>query len=91
MPAVALAGPMVEVVVPVHNEQEVLEASIWRLHGYLKASFPFSFRITIADNASTDATWPWARVSGSSLGSVCMARWSAPRLGATWVVAGRLL
>jgi putative flippase GtrA len=61
MPALALAGPMVEVVVPVHNEQEVLEASIWRLHGYLKASFPFSFRITIADNASTDATWPLAR------------------------------
>jgi putative flippase GtrA len=61
MPAVALAGPMVEVVVPVYNEQEVLEASIWRLHGYLKASFPFSFRITIADNASTDATWPLAR------------------------------
>jgi len=61
VPALALAGPMVEVVVPVHNEQEVLEASIWRLHGYLKASFPFSFRITIADNASTDATWPLAR------------------------------
>jgi putative flippase GtrA len=51
------AGPLVEIVVPVHNEQEVLEASIWRLHSYLTASFPFSFRITIADNASTDATW----------------------------------
>jgi hypothetical protein len=30
----APAGPLVEVVVPVHNEQHVLEASIWRLHGY---------------------------------------------------------
>jgi putative flippase GtrA len=56
----ALAGPLVEIVVPVHNEQQVLEASIWRLHSYLTASFPFSFRVTIADNASTDATWPLA-------------------------------
>jgi glycosyltransferase involved in cell wall biosynthesis len=49
--------PLIEVVVPVHNEQHVLDASIRRLHGYLTASFPFAFRVTIADNASTDATW----------------------------------
>jgi 4-amino-4-deoxy-L-arabinose transferase-like glycosyltransferase len=54
-------GQMVEIVVPVHNEQRVLEASISRLHGYLAASFPFAYRVTIADNASTDATWPLAR------------------------------
>jgi glycosyltransferase involved in cell wall biosynthesis len=53
-------GQVVEVVVPVHNEEQVLEASIRRLHGYLRASFPFPFRITVADNASTDATWPLA-------------------------------
>ena len=58
-------GRVVEVVVPVHNEEHVLEASIRRLHGYLAASFPFPFRITIADNASTDATWPLAlRLAG---------------------------
>jgi glycosyltransferase involved in cell wall biosynthesis len=57
--------PLVEIVVPVHNEQQVLEASISRLHGYLAASFPFAFRITVADNASTDATWPLAvRLAG---------------------------
>jgi putative flippase GtrA len=55
------ARPLVEVVVPVHNEQRTLEASIWRLHGYLSAHFPFAFRITVADNASTDATWRLAR------------------------------
>jgi putative flippase GtrA/glycosyltransferase involved in cell wall biosynthesis len=55
------AGPLVEVVVPVHNEQRVLQASITRLHRYLQAAFPFPFRITIADNASTDATWPLAQ------------------------------
>jgi putative flippase GtrA len=53
--------PLVEIVVPVHNEQQVLETSIGRLHRYLASSFLFAFRITIADNASTDATWPLAR------------------------------
>ncbi|WP_200303395.1 dolichyl-phosphate beta-glucosyltransferase [Streptomyces adelaidensis] len=47
----------VEIVVPVHNEAHVLADSVGRLHAYLEASFPFPFRITIADNASTDATW----------------------------------
>ncbi|MFE4624190.1 glycosyltransferase [Streptomyces mirabilis] len=46
-----------EIVVPVHNEAHVLGDSIGRLHAYLEASFPFPFRITVADNASTDATW----------------------------------
>ena len=59
--AVRPAAPPIEVVVPVHNEQGVLEASIGRLHGYLAANFPFAFRITIADNASTDATWLLAK------------------------------
>ena len=54
-------GVLVEIVVPVHNEQRVLEASIVRLHRYLAAGFPFAFRITIADNASTDATWLLAK------------------------------
>lgn len=47
----------VEIVVPVYNEAHVLADSVGRLHAYLEASFPFPFRITIADNASTDATW----------------------------------
>jgi len=60
-PAEALGRPLVEIVVQVHNEQRVLEASIGRLHRYLATSFPFAFRITIADNASTDATWLLAK------------------------------
>lgn len=47
----------VEIVVPVHNEAHVLSDSIGHLHAYLEESFPFPFRITIADNASTDTTW----------------------------------
>jgi glycosyltransferase involved in cell wall biosynthesis len=49
-------APLVEIVVPVYNEQIVLEQSIRRLHAYLNEGFPFTWRITIADNASTDDT-----------------------------------
>ena len=46
----------VEIVVPVYNEAETLEASIRRLHAYVHTDFPLSVQITIADNASSDAT-----------------------------------
>jgi glycosyltransferase involved in cell wall biosynthesis len=46
----------VEIVVPVYNEQFALERSIRRLHDFLTANFPFSWRIVIADNASDDGT-----------------------------------
>src|SRR6266516_3232398 len=64
------AAPAVEVVIPVYNEERDLERSVTRLHIYLAESFPFSFRITIADNASTDQTWPIARVLSASLPGV---------------------
>jgi putative flippase GtrA len=48
--------PDVEVVVPVYNEQLALEPSIRRLHAFLSDGFPFTWSITIADNASTDGT-----------------------------------
>jgi putative flippase GtrA len=47
----------VDIVVPVRNEERDLAPSVRRLAGYLRESFPFSARITIADNGSTDATW----------------------------------
>jgi glycosyltransferase involved in cell wall biosynthesis len=53
--------PEVEIVIPVHNERTALEGSVRLLHGYLSATFPFSWRITIVDNASTDGTLPIAR------------------------------
>ena len=49
--------PVVDIVVPVYNEAHVLGHSIERLHLYLTSQFPFSWRITIVDNASTDGTW----------------------------------
>src|SRR3954449_9448807 len=57
LPRLTEESPAVEVVVPVHNEQDDLRASIERLHAFLSGQFPFSFRVTIADNASTDRTW----------------------------------
>ena len=50
----------IEIVVPVYNEQDDLEWSVRRLRTYLDRSFPFSAIVTIADNASTDSTWPIA-------------------------------
>ena len=48
--------PVLDVVVPVYNEQSVLADSVHRLHRHLREHFPFSARITIADNASIDDT-----------------------------------
>lgn len=48
--------PVLDVVVPVYNEQAALAASIHRLHRYLHDAVPFRARITIADNASVDDT-----------------------------------
>jgi putative flippase GtrA len=60
----------VEIVVPVHNEEAGLAASVRRLHAYLETHFPFSWRITIADNASTDRTWAVARILAAELDGV---------------------
>ena len=45
-----------DVVIPVHNEERDLPGCIRRLHDYLRTDVPFSARITVADNASTDDT-----------------------------------
>ena len=47
---------MLDVTIPVYNEERDLEPAVRRLHDYLSRSFPYRFRITIADNASTDST-----------------------------------
>ena len=47
----------VDIVVPVRNEERDLAPSVRRLVGYLRQGFPFTARVTIADNGSTDGTW----------------------------------
>ena len=55
-PLAVQTGVVLELVVPVYNEQAALAGSVRRLHAYLAESFPYRTRITIADNASTDST-----------------------------------
>ena len=50
-------GPLIEIAIPVHNEEHVLATSVRRLHDYLRETFPYRFVITVVDNASTDRTW----------------------------------
>ena len=50
-------APVLDVVIPVYNEEADLAACVNRLHAYLSAELPYAFRITVADNASTDRTW----------------------------------
>jgi len=63
-------APMVDVVVPVYDEEQVLERSVERLHAYLSEHFPFTWRITIVDNASTDSTWRKAENLAAGLTNV---------------------
>ena len=80
-PATAPA-PQIDIVVPVHNEAVALEASLRRLHRFLSAEFPFSWRIVVADNASTDATPAIAaRLAARAARRRVPARWSARAAG----------
>lgn len=65
---------MLDVVVPVYNEQTALAASVRRLHRYLADSLPYSARITIADNASTDDTASIAAKLADELADVRVVR-----------------
>jgi putative flippase GtrA len=55
------AEPVVDVVVPVHDEETDLEPCLRRLHAHLSSQLPYPFRITVAENASTDGTVAVAR------------------------------
>ena len=49
--------PQLDIVLPVYNEEHVLAGSIAKLREYLyERDFPYTWRIVIADNASTDGT-----------------------------------
>ena len=58
--AVATPAPVLDVVIPVHNEEAQLAASVRRVLAALE-DLPWTFRVTIADNASTDGTSVIAR------------------------------
>ena len=77
----APAGVQVEIVIPVRNEERDLGPSVRRLHAFLREEFPFSARITIADNASDDGTWSQALALEAELDGVRAVRLERPGRG----------
>jgi glycosyltransferase involved in cell wall biosynthesis len=66
-----LGSDRVDVVIPVYNEQRLLDTSVRRLHRFLsRADFPHDWRIVIADNASGDDTLAVARALAAELDHV---------------------
>lgn len=66
--------PVLDVVVPVYNEEAALADSVYRLHRHLRDQFPFPARITIADNASIDDTPRIAEALAAELDDVRVVR-----------------
>ena len=56
MSAMSNPPPNVELVIPVLNEVEALEKSVTTLREFLANSFPYPWKIVVADNGSTDGT-----------------------------------
>jgi len=73
--------PALDVTIPVSNEENELEQSLRRLHAYLLASIPHTFRITVADIASTDATLRIAERVAREIREVRVIRLSDPGRG----------
>jgi glycosyltransferase involved in cell wall biosynthesis len=65
--AARLEEPLIDIVIPVYNEERDLGPSVRRLHDYLGSDFPFPAVITIADNASRDGTMAVAQGLASEL------------------------
>ena len=74
-------SPLVEIVIPVRNEDRDLAPCIRRLRTYLCEELPFTARITIADNGSTDGTWAQALVLAGELPLVHAVRLERPGRG----------
>ena len=74
--------PLVEIVIPVRNEQHELAGHVTRLVTFLRAGFPCAWQVTIADNGSTDGTWSIAQdLAGAHPGQVRAVHLDAPGRG----------
>lgn len=62
--------PVLDLVIPVYNEERGLEASVRAVRAFLDTRLPYPARLTIADNASTDGTLAVARRLGAELDGV---------------------
>jgi putative flippase GtrA len=77
----AISAPQVDIVVPVKDEERDLAPSVRRLCFYLREKFPFSARVTIADNGSTDRTWAVAMALSRELPDVTAIHLDRPGRG----------
>lgn len=64
----------VEVAIPVHNEERILAASVSTLMAHLESTIPYSWRIVIVDNASTDRTVAIAKELVADEGRIALIR-----------------
>lgn len=90
--SIVTSAPQVEIVVPVYNEQATLETCVRRLHRFLTAELPFSWRIVVADNASVDETERIGRALAAELRDVAYMRLQQKGRGralrAAWSASG---
>ncbi|MDQ1494447.1 MAG: hypothetical protein QOG69_930, partial [Actinomycetota bacterium] len=61
---------VLDIVIPVYNEEQDLPGSVRRLHHFLATEVPYPSRITVADNASTDSTLAVAQALADELPDV---------------------
>jgi putative flippase GtrA len=61
---------VLDIVIPVYNEEHDLPGCVYRLHRFLATEVPYRARITIADNASTDRTLEVANELAAQLSDV---------------------
>ncbi len=73
--------PVVDVVVPVRDEETDLEPSLRRLHSHLTGSLPYPFRITVAENGSADRTLEIAHRVAAELPGVAVLALPEPGRG----------
>lgn len=80
---------VLDIVVPVYNEEHDLPACVRRLHEYLSAQVPYRARIVIADNASTDSTLAVADGLAAELPDVAVLHLDAKGRGGALAAAWR--
>ncbi|WP_341267913.1 bifunctional glycosyltransferase family 2/GtrA family protein [Gordonia malaquae] len=62
--------PVLDIVIPVFNEEDDLDAAVLALRDHLHQAVPYPARITIADNASTDTTLQVAKALAAQFDDV---------------------
>lgn len=71
-----MTDPRVSIVIPVYNEEAILERSVRELRDAIAARFDWSYEIILAENGSSDRTVELGEQLGEELGNVSI--FSAP-------------